>query len=203
MSDYYPDLDSLRLELPLFSAARTATTHARKFNERDEAQANVLKELRTGAGINKKRWEDGVANGSRLAPVVEQLRNAHGFAISGDGSIRKPYRMDDVRQCPTLARVTPEMKAAYYQLPHWLKVRSERAAMDGHKCVLCRALDDLRCHHVCYEKIFDEPLVDLLTLCDGCHDRVHNHCGLKFPSGVEVKYAHWLGWKGFETWLLP
>lgn len=203
MSDYWPELDSLRLELPLFAAARAATTQARTFNERDEAQANVLQELRSGASINKKRWEDGLANGSRLAPVVEQLRNAHGFAISGDGSIRKPYHMDDVWQRPTLARVTPEMKAAYYQLPHWLKVKSERAEMDGHQCVLCRFTDDLRCHHVCYEKLFGEPLVDLLTLCDGCHDRVHKHCGLKFPSGVEVKYAHWLGWKGFETWLLP
>jgi hypothetical protein len=162
------------LGLPLFSAAKAATKEARTFNER-----------------------------SRLAPVIEQLRNAHGFAISGDGSIRKPYCMDDVCQCPALARVTPEMKVTYYQLPHWLKVKSERSAMDDHQCVLCRSSDDLRCHHVCYEKLFYEPLVDLLTLCDGCHDRVHRHCGLKFPSGVEVKYAHWLGWKGFEEWLLP
>jgi hypothetical protein len=188
MSDYWPELNLLGL--PLFSAAKAATKEARTFNERDEAQANVLQALRGNARITKKTWEDGAANGSRLAPVIEQLRNAHGFAISGDGSIRKPYCMDDVCQCPALARVTPEMKVTYYQLPHWLKVKSERSAMDDHQCVLCRSSDDLRCHHVCYEKLFYEPLVDLLTLCDGCHDRVHRHCGLKLPAAeFEVKYA--------------
>jgi len=202
MSDYWPDIDSLRLDLPLFSSA-TATKDARSFHERDEAQANVLASLRRGQSIDKKSYEASVKNGSRLAPTIEQLRNAHGFSISGDGSIRKPYRMDDVRQRPTLARVTPEMKAAYYQLPHWLKVKAERAAMDMHRCVLCRTVEELRCHHVCYEKLFAEPIVDLLTLCDGCHDRVHSHCGLKFPSGVPLMYAHWLGWKGIEAWLLP
>ena len=203
MSDYWPELKSLHLDLPLFSPSKQQADCARFFNERDEAQASVLQELRGGDGINKKNYEDGVANGSRLAPVIEQLRNAHGFLISGDGSIRKPYRLDDVQQMPSLARVTLEMKAAYYHLPHWIKAKQDRSLMDGHQCVLCRCGDELRCHHVCYEKLFGEPLVDLLTLCQGCHERVHNHCGLKFPSGVSVQYAHWLGWKGFETWLLP
>ena len=202
MSDYWPDLDSLRLDLPLFSAA-TAAKQARTFHERDEAQANVLLTLRSGAGIEKKSYEASVKNGSRLAPVIEQLRNAHGFSISGDGTVGNPYRMDDARQSPTLARVTPEMKAAYYATSHWNSVRLSRLARDLHRCVLCWATDELRCHHVSYANLFSEPLVDLLTLCDGCHSRVHQDCRLKFPSGVSVRYAHWLGWKGFEPWLLP
>lgn len=203
MSDYWPDIDSLRLDLPLFAAVQAATPDARAFHERDEAQAHVLETLRRGVGINKKEYEDSVANGSRLAPVIEQLRNAHGFAISGDGSVRKPYRLDDVRQCPALARVTPEMKLAYYSLPHWLRVKSDRAARDSHRCVVCLDVDDLRCHHLSYANLFNEPLVDLLTLCDACHERVHHDCRLKFPSGVSVQYAHWIGWRSFETWLLP
>jgi hypothetical protein len=202
MSDYWPDIDSLRIGLPLFNTAHAARD-ARCFHERDEAQANVLELLRAGKGIEKKVYEASVNNGSRLAPVIEQLRNAHGFSISGDGTTRNPYRIDDKRQRPSLARVTPEMKAAYYLTPHWNSVRLSRLARDCNRCVLCLAVDDLRCHHVSYANLFGEPLVDLLTLCDGCHERVHQDCRLKFPSGVSVQYAAQLGWKGFETWLLP
>jgi uncharacterized protein YlaI len=162
-----------------------------------------LATLRRGAAVNKKDYESSVKNGSRLAPVIEQLRNAHGFAITGDGSIAKPYMLRDVTQRPLLARVTPDMKAAYYATPHWISARALRLEKDSHRCVLCWNVDSLRCHHVSYANLFNEPIVDLLTLCDGCHDRVHEDCRLKFPSGVSVQYAHWLGWKGFETWLLP
>jgi hypothetical protein len=199
MSDYFPDLDSLRMNLPLFAAPRPSQS-ARSFHERDEAQANVLVLLRGGASLNRKSYE---SDGSRLAPVIEQLRNAHGFVIPGDGTSAKPYRMDDARQFPALARVTPEMKACYYSTPHWISIRSARLSRDSFRCVLCLSEDDLRCHHVSYANLFNEPLVDLLTLCDTCHGRVHEDCRLKFPSGVSVRYAHWLGWKGFETWLLP
>lgn len=202
MSDYYIRNELNDMELPLFSSA-AVKRQARSWHERDEAQANVLAILRSGERMEKKRYESSVKNGSRLAPVIEQLRNAHGFVIFGDGSIKSPYGLGDLLQKPSLARVTPEMKAAYYATPHWNAVRSQRLAKDSFRCVLCWAVDDLRCHHVSYANLFSEPLVDLLTLCDGCHERVHKNCGLKFPSGVSVQYAAWLGWKGFEPWLLP
>lgn len=203
MSDYFPDdLDSLRLDLPLFCAA-AAPQQARTFHERDEAHAAVLRMLRERTHLTKLHYERDAKNGSRLAPLIEQLRNAHGFAIEGDGSVKSPYIMGDVRQCPTLARVSPEMKAAYYALPHWLKVRGLRLERDCRMCVLCDANSALRCHHVTYENLFSEPLRDLMTVCDPCHKRLHAHCRLKFPSGVSVRYAHWLGWKGFERWLMP
>lgn len=188
--------------LPLFSAA-AASQQARLFHERDEAQANVLAVLRTGKRYTKIDYERSFEDGRRLAPAVEQLRNAHGFTIRGDGSAKKPYFMPDEKQRPLMARVTPEMKAAYYKLDHWMKRKYARQDRDGGACVLCLSSDDLRCHHVSYGRLFNEPLEDLLTLCAECHDRVHEKCGLKFPSGVSVQYAHWLGWKGFEAWLLP
>jgi uncharacterized protein YlaI len=188
-------------EFPLFSSA--AFQSARTFHERDEAQATVLWRLRDRTHLTKVQYEREAKNGSRLAPIIEQLRNAHGFAIAGDGSVKSPYHLDDVRQCPKLARVTPDMKAAYYGLPHWLNVRRSRLERDGRMCVLCDSVSDLRCHHVTYEHLFAEPLRDLMTVCDSCHDRLHAHCRLKFPSGVSVQYAHWIGWKGFERWLLP
>lgn len=202
MSGTFPDIDSLRLELPLFRTCESAST-ARAFHERIEAQVDVLARLRGGAAIDKRSYETGVKNGSRLAPVIEQLRNGHGFVISGRGTASDPYRMDDVTQKPSLAFVTPEMKDAYYGLPHWQKVKHERESRDHFQCVLCGFDDELRCHHVSYANLFCEPLADLLTLCDACHSRVHESCRLAFPKGMSVNYAHWVGWKGFDTWLLP
>jgi hypothetical protein len=199
MSDYYSQTIDYG---PLFANLPKIPEKARSFHERDDAQKAVLARLRNGP-LLKVDYENDSADGSRLAPAIEQLRNAYGFSIKGDGSINNPYRLEDVSQRPTKARVTPEMKAVYYTTPHWLGVRSVRFAMDMHRCVCCHAAEELRCHHVSYEKLFNEPLEDLLTLCDRCHGRVHASCRLKFPSGISVQYAHWLGWKGFEEWLLP
>ena len=201
MSDYWPEQRFDTFDLPLFSAA-SAVKQARTFHERDEAQASVLATLRTGEALTKMAYESRVANGSRLAPVIEQLRNAHGFKIDGDGSIDAPYILVDVRQKPTLVRVTPEMKAAYYMTPHWNRVRMERRARDMSRCVLCFATSSLECHHVSYSRLFDEPMEDLLTLCSKCHEHVTKNCRIKFPSGIAVQYASHLGWKGFEPWLM-
>jgi hypothetical protein len=196
MSDYWPEEDRI---LPLFSACMEKQK-ARAFHERDEAQAKVLASLRRGDQILRKEIE---SDGSRIAPAIEQLRNAHGFSILGNGTQKKPYLMSDVGERPSLARVTDEMKLAYLSLPHWVSVKAQRHRLDGFACVLCRSGSDLRCHHISYDRLFNEPVCDLLTLCDDCHGRVHESCRLKWPSGISVQYAHLLGWKGFETWLLP
>lgn len=202
MSDYWPQESFDTFDLPLFSAATTAK-QARVFHEREDAQASVLASLRTGEAMTKKAYESRAANGSRLAPVINQLRWAHGFKIDGDGCLKSPYVLVDVAQKPTLCFVTPEMKAAYYMTPHWNRVRLERRVHDMSQCVLCSATIDLQCHHMSYARLFNEPLEDLLTLCSRCHGRVHDECRMKFPSGIPVQYAHWLGWKGFEKWLMP
>ena len=214
MSDYWRSDEKMLAELPLFgSLAKSLSVAsqpvqqmkdtAKEFHASRQAQQHALTKLRNGSGLTKVDYEQSFGDGRRLAPAIEQLRNAHGFSIDGHGTCQKPYKLCDVSQCPTLAMVTPDMKAIYYTLPHWHKVKQERHAIDSHRCILCMYGLDLRCHHVSYDKLFNEPTEDLMTLCDRCHGRVHKNCRLKFPSGVSVQYAHWLGWKGFEPWLLP
>jgi hypothetical protein len=214
MSDYYQSDDNRLADLPLFGSlakslsvavqpAQQMKEKAREFHASRQAQQHALTKLRTGHGLTKVYYEQSFGDGRRLAPAIEQLRNAHGFAIDGHGTCKKPYKLCDVSQSPTLAMVAPDMKAIYYTLPHWHKVKHERQARDSHRCVLCMSGSALQCHHVSYAKLFNEPIEDLVTLCDTCHRRVHQDCRLKFPSGVSVQYAHLLEWKGFEAWLLP
>lgn len=214
MSDYYPDDENALAALPLFgSFARTLAISlepieqtkdtARKFHASRQAQQDALTKLRDGCELTKVDYEKSFGDGRRLAPAIEQLRNAHGFSIDGHGTVEKPYKLCDASQRPTLAMVTPQMEAIYYTLPHWRAVKEAREIRDSRRCLLCLSTSELRCHHVSYAKLFGEPLEDLMTLCEQCHTRVHKDCRLKFPSGISVQYAHLIGWKGFEEWLLP
>jgi uncharacterized protein YlaI len=214
MSDYYQSDEKRIAELPLFGLLAKSLSvavqpvqqikdKAREFHASRQAQEHALTKLRTGQGLTKVDYEQSFGDGRRLAPAIEQLRNAHGFSIDGHGTGKNPYKLCDVSQRPILAMVTPDMKAIYYTLPHWHEVKQQRQDRDSHRCVLCMSWSELRCHHVSYTRLFNEPIEDLMTLCDRCHGRVHEDCRLKFPSGVSTKYAHLLGWKGFETWLLP
>lgn len=182
---------------------RSVSREARQFHTRDEAQAAVLVMLRGGALLTKREYERAVGDGSRLAPIVEQLRNAHGFSIKGHGTLDKPYELEDKLQLPTLARVTPDMQRAYYETDHWLETREKRFELDGYKCRVSFSEEDLRCHHLSYANLFREPMTDLLTVCEQIHDKIHRSCRLKFPSGLVPHLAELIGWGGFERWLLP
>jgi 5-methylcytosine-specific restriction endonuclease McrA len=61
----------------------------------------------------------------------------------------------------------------YLKTPHWLMMRGKIKARDGHKCVLCASRNKLEVHHNCYDHLGYEPPEDLITLCDGCHEKHH------------------------------
>lgn len=175
---------------------------ARQFHARDESQANVLAMLRAGAFLMKHVYEQDASDGSRLAPIVEQLRNAHGFKIGGHGTKKSPYFLVDRLQLPALARVTPEMQKAYYETSHWAEVKAARLELDGYMCVVSKTHDDLQCHHLSYANLFCEPTCDLMTVCEHIHKLIHKNCRLKFPSGLPPHLAERIGWNGFPGWLL-
>jgi len=181
----------------------SASSEARQFHTRDEAQADVLIMLRGGGALTRRNYEKHATDGTRLAPIVEQLRNAHGFLIIGHGTSDKPYRLQDRLQLPSLARVSPEMRKAYYETQHWMDAKERRFQIDGYRCVLTQSAENLRCHHISYANLFGEAMKELMTVCDEAHYMIHKHCRLKFPSGIAPHLAERLGWLGFEGWLLP
>ena len=53
----------------------------------------------------------------------------------------------------------------------WRKKREERLKIDGNKCVRCGISGvRLEIHHKTYERLFNEHMDDLETLCVPCHD---------------------------------
>jgi len=160
----------------------------------DEQTQPVLELLKKGP-LAKLDWE---TNGSRLAPVIEQLRNYWGYDIGGRGTLTNPYSLANRDQ--TRVMVTEEMKNDYYNSQHWASVRSKRLRLDNHKCTRCKAVDHaladgvhvvLQVHHWKYD-LFDENILDLSTLCKACHYWTHRLRGVRlgFPKGTDPGIAY-------------
>jgi predicted HNH restriction endonuclease len=111
--------------------------------------------------------------------------------------------MPDTRQWPTRVATTDTLKEAYYRSAHWARMREARIRHDGYACVLCKTAENLVVHHFCYV-LFGELLIDLATVCDGCHEKIHDNCRMSFPTGMSVEHAERLiGKVQFEPWLRP
>ena len=83
----------------------------------------------------------------------------------------------------------------YLLTSHWRQRRNEALSQAGHKCQLCARATDLEVHHNCYDRLWSEPLSDLVVLCDECHERHHKvmvvmhetHAGMVCPCcGAEI-----------------
>ena len=78
--------------------------------------------------------------------------------------------------------MTPEIKK-YLSSSRWQKNRIARLEYDGWKCqghqfhgskaAPCLRAENLVVHHKTYERIKEEILDDLITLCQSCHQREH------------------------------
>ena len=90
--------------------------------------------------------------------------------------------------CTPRPPVTDEDKEAYYLSDHWKQKRKERLDFDGWQCCWCKTRDDLQVHHWRYE-LFAERVIDLMTLCDTCHEYMHELTQVHFPRTVsqEIK----------------
>lgn len=63
--------------------------------------------------------------------------------------------------------------AAYLKTRHWHELRRQVFERDGHKCTRCPNRTRLEVHHLTYERLGDELLSDLTTLCYDCHRAIH------------------------------
>lgn len=64
--------------------------------------------------------------------------------------------------------------SAYIESTQWQRKRSERMAIDRKQCVLCGSVQNLQVHHVTYERLFNEKMADLMTVCKSCHEILHD-----------------------------
>ena len=72
----------------------------------------------------------------------------------------------------------------YMKSPQWAAKREERLRLDGNHCVMCGRSNGLQkdgvtpilqVHHISYQRLGNEPMADLVSLCPTCHKRIHKY----------------------------
>jgi hypothetical protein len=76
---------------------------------------------------------------------------------------------------PKIPSLLYEDYSNYLQSQQWHRKKENRKALDQNQCRLCFATTQLQVHHVTYEKLFNEPMSHLLTVCKSCHEVIHGH----------------------------
>ena len=64
----------------------------------------------------------------------------------------------------------------YLKSPIWKELRDTVCERDNQRCTKCDKKGELHVHHLTYERLFDEELEDLITLCKLCHEEAHGKC---------------------------
>jgi 5-methylcytosine-specific restriction endonuclease McrA len=100
-------------------------------------------------------------------------RNAEPRDIRDVGSaVMRKARQTEHRpdhEVEELARLKALPYADYLDSEHW-KARSNLAReRDGRQCRDCGSKQNLNVHHLTYDRLGEERLDDLITLCRGCH----------------------------------
>ena len=88
--------------------------------------------------------------------------------------------------------MTKDEYADYLLTDHWLDVREQRNAIDGYKCVLCGSPYNLHVHHISYDRLWcEKPDIDLVTLCEDCHFKLHRALNVseELISPIKEKYT--------------
>lgn len=83
--------------------------------------------------------------------------------------------------------VTQQSYTVYIQSARWKLTREAVLRRDKKRCVRCGGTYRLQVHHTTYAHFGDEPLDDLITLCDECHDLEHPGRKVRSARAVEVK----------------
>lgn len=80
----------------------------------------------------------------------------------------------------------------YLQSETWSRRRKEVFELYGHLCLKCGSSKNLHVHHKTYKRLGVERIdLDLIPLCETCHDKLHAFC----------KEKHLNLWHGTEDFL--
>lgn len=87
-----------------------------------------------------------------------------------------------------IVKTSKDIYEAYLSTSHWRTLAKQRKEYDDWKCVQCKTADDvLHTHHWRYDLFNEDIQNDLCTLCQVCHDVVH-----ELASGSSIHFPHYL-----------
>lgn len=78
----------------------------------------------------------------------------------------------------------------YIESDEWKEVRNDRIFLDGYKCRMCGSAMNLVVHHITYERVPNEDMDDLITLCRDCHNRLHERDNERKGRSFHLPYDY-------------
>lgn len=86
--------------------------------------------------------------------------------------------------------MTKQEYEGYLQSDTWKEIRQKRLEFDNRQCVCCCGTENLRVHHITYDRVGgSEYDYDLITLCDDCHRRLHEMQDAEKPEFDSIMKA--------------
>jgi len=73
-----------------------------------------------------------------------------------------------------VSRVNKTTFGSYYESQEWARTREIILLRDDNTCQACRAAAEC-VHHITYDRLGRENDLDLMSLCNSCHNIVHNY----------------------------
>lgn len=61
----------------------------------------------------------------------------------------------------------------YLASPKWAVKRKAVFDRDSNICQACLSREATEVHHLTYDRIFEEPMFDLVSICRECHEKLH------------------------------
>jgi len=102
--------------------------------------------------------------------------NLNREAFSSHGEFRhamKEYGVKFDRRANKIHVLHKSQYASYLRSSEWSHKRLSVLARDNHTCQVCGGKEKLHVHHLTYARKYNEPLYDLVTLCEVCHKIAH------------------------------
>jgi predicted HNH restriction endonuclease len=136
----------------------------------------------------KKGWVKRLLFKTILIGEIDDL------LVLRDEYIKRKYDKLSIRQSKKVKSKTKTSGSKEYAIllrrPEWKAKRLEVIARDLHKCTMCDKTKYLQVHHISYvygKMPWEYGLSNLVTLCAGCHRKIHRITDKKSTKGKKYK----------------
>jgi 5-methylcytosine-specific restriction endonuclease McrA len=68
------------------------------------------------------------------------------------------------------------------------EIRDKALDRDGNKCVKCSTTTNIHVYHLTCDKVGEEELTDLITLCEKCREGVHGRIFSNYYEHTNLNY---------------
>lgn len=75
----------------------------------------------------------------------------------------------------------------YLNSSKWRCISDKRKRHDHYECVFCHSKENLNVHHKTYDRLGNEDLKDLITVCKSCHIKIHDYDLQNDKTVIELK----------------